>query len=453
MTSAPVTASTKTFFTGQMAAGTSAGSGVENSFSDVLKNQKSSGETKEPEGTPRTRVDGRTDKVSQNSTRTEKDSLKKEEGGELSPEEAIEQAQKAAEAAAAERVTQTAAELDIPKEEMLQILDDLGMQPTDLLQTDNLQTVVLAAAGESDLSSFVTDENLFATFQNLKGTLEETVQEVADATGLSTQEVEDIFQNLKNQVQGRETAGSEALPEPVVDAEPAVWEDKKPIQDDADTAPKVESTEGEGSEIMLERSLEQGRPAGEEKSFHGSTAQNPFAQSMTAQNMTEVLQTATEVQGYFDTDTEMILHQITDYMKGQVTDGVSELEMQLHPESLGNLHVRLTAKEGAVTAQFTAQNDVVKTALESQMIQLKETFKEQGISVEAIEVTVESHRFDENLSQNSGGNAYDGNRQPERQRNRRINLNEPMTEEDLTQEERLAAEMLKENGGTVDYTA
>lgn len=90
------------------------------------------------------------------------------------------------------------------------------------------------------------------------------------------------------------------------------------------------------------------------------------------------------------------------------------------------------------------------------MIQLKETFKEQGVKVEAIEVTVESHKFDENLSQNSGGNMNGDSRQPERQRNRRINinLNELEAEEEtLNEEDRLAARVLRDNGGTVEYTA
>lgn len=457
MTSAPVTASMKTFFPGQTAAGTSAGAGVENSFSDVLKNQKSSGETKEPESTPRTRVDGRNDKVSQSNTRTEKDSLKADSTEEISPEEAVAQAEKAAEAVVGEMVTQTAAELGITEEEVYQILDELAMEPAELLDVESLQKVVLTAAGEPDVSSFVTDEQLFTAFKNLTGTLQEAVQEVADATGLSIQEVQDIFQNLQEQVQiqPQETVVSEVTVEIENEAEPQVQKTEPLGTEKTETAVQTGGTTEDGSQIMLERSLEQGKAAaGDEKGFSGETAQNPFSQNLFSRNLTETVQTVQEVQSYVDTDTEMILHQITDYMKSQITDGVSELEMQLHPESLGNLHVRLTAKEGVVTAQFTTQNDVVKTALESQMIQLKETFKEQGISVEAIEVTVESHRFEENLSQNSGGNLYDQDRQPQKQRNRRINLNEPLAEEEfLTQEDRLAAEMLKENGGTVDYTA
>ena len=205
---------------------------------------------------------------------------------------------------------------------------------------------------------------------------------------------------------------------------------------------------------MLERSLAQGAAEDGAKNganeFFNEAAQNPLMQKLTAVSTDNVMQTVQEAP-IFDTDTEMILNQITDYMKGQITDGVSELEMQLHPESLGNLHIRLSAKEGVVTAQFTAQNDTVKAVLESQMIQLKETFKEQGITVEAIEVMVESRKFDQSMSQNSNGMNGE-NRQGGKQKNRRINLNAFTEEENLTEEDRIAAELLKDSGGTVDYT-
>ena len=128
-------------------------------------------------------------------------------------------------------------------------------------------------------------------------------------------------------------------------------------------------------------------------------------------------------------------------------------EMQLHPENLGTLQVHLSSKEGVLTAQFTTQNDAVKTALESQMIQLKETFSEQGVKVEVIEVTVQSHAFERNMNQD-GGSKETETRNPSRTRTRRLNLDELTEEiENSTPEERLAAEMMEQNGNTVDYTA
>ena len=61
----------------------------------------------------------------------------------------------------------------------------------------------------------------------------------------------------------------------------------------------------------------------------------------------------------------------------------------LNPENLGKVHVAVTAKQGIVTAQLTAQNEQVKAALENQMTALKEQFNNQGVKVEAVEITVD----------------------------------------------------------------
>lgn len=449
MTSTPVTASQRSYGAKTVAAGTSAGTGVDNSFSDILKNQKSNGST---EGTadastpPKT--EGKTDKVSRTTGTGRKDSLQTK-SEEVTPEEAALEAEKAAAAAAGQMLTQTAEQLGIPEEELLQILDDLSMTPMDLLNAESLQEVVLKAAGETDASSLLTDEQLFETFKSLTEALEGVKAEVAEATGLTMEEVEAAFARATEKPEA-DVQPEEEMPEPVT--EEAELPKRPGMETDVAKLSDTEENSGEGEQIMLERSFAQKEgEAGAEQHFSGRDAA-PFTQNLSMQNPVEIMPEISETIGYFDADTEMILNQITDYMKGQIVDGVSELEMQLHPESLGSLHVKLTAKEGLVTAQFTAQNETVKAALESQMIQLKDTFREQGITVEAIEVTVASHKFEQNLSQNGGG-MQEHDRQSERPRNRRINLNALAEEEDFTQEERIAAEMLKENGGTVDYTA
>ena len=149
-----------------------------------------------------------------------------------------------------------------------------------------------------------------------------------------------------------------------------------------------------------------------------------------------------------------IMDQILDYMKIQLKPEMDQLEMQLHPASLGTLKIHLVSKGGEVTAQFQVQNETVKAAVESQIALLKDSMKEQGIKVEAVEVTVESHAFESNLWQGQereNGSSYQGNKKSPR----RINLNalEEGFEEEASDEELLSAQMMKANGGTVDFTA
>jgi flagellar hook-length control protein FliK len=179
---------------------------------------------------------------------------------------------------------------------------------------------------------------------------------------------------------------------------------------------------------------------------------NLFLENLkTEQFQPEGTQTVSETSGWSQ-ETMDIMNQVLDYMKVTVKADTQNLEMQLHPENLGTLQIHLASKGGTVTANFITQNEAVKSALESQMIQLKENFEEQGIKVNAIEVTVQAHEFERNLEQGQGGN----NRQQEpakRTRLRRINLEEALPAEDIEQEDALTADIMAAAGNTVDYTA
>ncbi|MBD5499041.1 MAG: hypothetical protein HDR11_15035 [Lachnospiraceae bacterium] len=450
MTSTPVSASTKVPFVGSPTVGVQAGNDVTNTFSNMLKSQKSDVKASKPEGATRTQVKGRNGRVSEKEV-----SDSGNENEKLSPEEEAEQAEKAAEAAAGIMLVQTAETLGITEEEVQELLTGLDMSETDLLNPEGLKAVVLAAAGEMDACSFMTNEELMADLKELQGSLAEVTAQVSEMTGLDAAEVETLFENAGMQeVQAALSEAVVAESEISVDAkaEPEHAEESSEVHTEQTLAKS--STEEDGAEIMLERSLAaKESDRGEEKPLSGETPQNPFMQNVQVHTAQEMAQTQEAAAG-FEPDTALIMNQITDYMKAQVSEGMSELEMQLHPESLGNLHVRLIAKEGMLTAQFTAQNDAVKATLESQMIQLQETFEEQGVKVEAIEVMVASHKFDRNLSQNSGQQENASDRQPAKAKVRRLNLNdEAVAEESLDAEEQLAAEMMRQNGGTVDYMA
>ena len=171
------------------------------------------------------------------------------------------------------------------------------------------------------------------------------------------------------------------------------------------------------------------------------------------ETMAEVQQTE-NLSASQEVDTQDIMRQIMDYMKVQLKPETTSLEMQLHPANLGTLQIQMVTKGGSLTASFITQNEAVKAALESQMVQLQQSFEEQGIKVNSIEVTVQPHAFEQNLEQ--GRENRSGQNQPGRGRNRRINLDALQDEaelESLTAEEQLAAEMLRAGGNTVDYTA
>lgn len=138
---------------------------------------------------------------------------------------------------------------------------------------------------------------------------------------------------------------------------------------------------------------------------------------------------------------------------------ITSLSMQLNPENLGKVTVELATKEGVVSAKVIAETQAAKEALEANLANLKSNLEQQGIKIADVEVTVESHAFEQNLQQ-------DGSReqeqlakemQQETARNlRTINLREVglaelkglMSEEDI-----VVAKMMADNGNTLNIKA
>lgn len=447
MTSIPVNNSVKGIVPGTQTQKKPTTQDTAGSFSDIFKNQKNDNGAVDAKtvSTAQNRTENRNTGISarqqkvQDAAKETKDVTGKDTG-------------KKVDEAADKMLSDTADELSLTEEELLSVLQSLSLTPVDLLTKEGLQQVVLAVSGETDFANFLTDETMFTTLQNLNGELQTTLSELADGLGISQDEVQDFLTELVNKAGGASALQAEALSTEEV-----------PTEGTEDTVTDVKN--GSGTEnVTDDRTVSEGtvpgkevekqtekEASGEEKSFTGDKAFDTFAQSLKA-GQTDNAQAAAEITPHFDVETENIIRQITDYMRGNVTDGVSEMDMQLHPANLGSVHIHLEAKEGVLTAQFTAQNESVKNALESQMIQLRDSFKEQGFTVEAIEVVVSGRRFDQSYEE-AENHADDTDRHSGRQRTRRVSLHVSMEDEELSEEEILTKEVLRGQGSTVEFTA
>jgi flagellar hook-length control protein FliK len=85
---------------------------------------------------------------------------------------------------------------------------------------------------------------------------------------------------------------------------------------------------------------------------------------------------------------EPVLRQLTRFVKVMVQSDRSEVRLNLHPEDLGTIVVKLVLEGGAVKAHLTAQDAAVKHVLETNLDQLKTRFANQGITVNEVHVAV-----------------------------------------------------------------
>lgn len=87
------------------------------------------------------------------------------------------------------------------------------------------------------------------------------------------------------------------------------------------------------------------------------------------------------------TKTEVI-NQVIEKAKVVITGDKSEMVMDLKPDSLGKLSLKVVTERGMVVAQFVAESQQVKQILESNMQLLKDTLEKQGLAVQEFSVSV-----------------------------------------------------------------
>ena len=182
--------------------------------------------------------------------------------------------------------------------------------------------------------------------------------------------------------------------------------------------------------------------------------QTPDMVFMTDQVLEEVVP-QTENNTYLSIDTMDLIEQFAENVKVTISEETSSMEMQLNPENLGKVYLQISSEQGTVRAQIAASEEAVKNALETQLAELRKTLEQSGVKVDSIEVTVASHEFERNLEQGQSREFEEGQRQQEQQSQRR-NINLSSLDELsslMTEEEALVAQIMKDNGNSVDLTA
>ena len=318
--------------------------------------------------------------------------------------------------------------LGVSKEELTQALDALGMTEMDLLAAGNASKLTLYVEGESELA-LLTNEELYNTVQNLEGALQQISEDfVQELNAVSPKDAQQLFGEAMKALEKTSTS------------------DETPVIEITDEAPQQEVS-------VLEKPETGEKGTGEGKSEEHQNGSNLLAGNQVVNNNFQ--QNVTNVQSaevVFEMEqTQMIMDQIMEHMDIKLNAEESTLQMQLHPEELGTLQVTISAKEGVMTAQFTAESEAVKAVLENQIIQLQDKFDQQNIKVEAIEISVATHGFEQNLQQDDQSGNYQ--EEEKKARVRKIDLGSLEAMEELPEEDQVVADMMQLHGNRVDYMA
>lgn len=387
-------------------------------------------------------------------------------------------------------------ELGVSDEAIEAAMQTLGLQFQDLLNQNNLANLVAELTGADSVPQLLCSEQ----FVNVLQSVNDIGKDVLNALDMSLEEfqsavvkVMDDNAGSSDAVTGQETEAS--VDEAVVTDQTAtedtsastqkfVVEDGRqtkaaenvPVKEQKVTAQDTQSSEvtedipediteqetvqnRQTSENAPEDSTDQNNSSDTHGRFRFTNETAHTADGAVAAPQNQMVQEFANVETVEplpqSVNTQDVIDQIVESARVILTEDKTSMELQLNPQNLGKIILKVTEQEGAVTAKIMTQNAVVKEALEAQTVELRQNLEQAGVKVDAVEVTVASHEFEKNLEQNAEGEKQQGEQQEkEKGRTRRLNLND-LSELSgvMSEEETLAAKMMAEQGNSVDYTA
>ncbi|MBO5241435.1 MAG: flagellar hook-length control protein FliK [Lachnospiraceae bacterium] len=355
-----------------------------------------------------------------------------------------------------EIVKEIAQKFGVSEEEVREVMEMLGFQAVDLLSQGNMVSLV-AQLTDMQPVDVLTDGNLFAQITEVTTQVQEQLQTVADELGVSLEQLQtmvekqmqagEVIEAVPQTYVNEDVAEAETVAEPEmpVTAQPeeSKEEPKQVAAKEETVAAVANSVEDEKPEMAgQQKKSDAGEPELMQQGQNVQVLKGDIKAEIPGQN-TPVFERSMDIE-----QTRELINQIADYVKVSRSETISSMEIQLHPVELGTVNLEVVAKDGNVSARLAVQDEAVRAALESQVTQLRETLQEQGLKIDAVEVTVATHEFEQNLDQH--GREAEEQAAKEKKNGRKIlDLNE-MEEEfedgDMSEADRLQVEMMRMGG-------
>lgn len=320
-------------------------------------------------------------------------------------------------------------ELDVSDEDIAKAMEVLGMTATDLLSVVKVTELVGELTG-TDAITLITDDDMLSRLTSVLDVVNAAQQDIADMSGVNVEDVSDVIATANTEAD----VNKDVTDNVVSNNQPAAIEESL-----SDMLAKKITTDG---------SAKQQNNAGEQNhntETYGSVADN-MIQSM-SYSFADIITEDTAYVSEAD-----IVNQVIDQIKLTSGKELTSIEVMLNPERLGSVHVTVSAKNGILTAQIAAQNEQVKTALENQMTTLRENFENQGIKVDAVEITVMTHQFE--AGQNFGQNESE-RKQSERKLNKKLDLSayDDEVDDEFSDDELRRKDSIQNGNSSVEYIA
>lgn len=330
-------------------------------------------------------------------------------------------------------------EFNVSDEDIKVAMELLGLTALDLLSTAKVAELIEQLTG-TDALTLITNEDMMQSFNNIINVVDEANADIAGMLGVKTEEVGIVLgqNDIAPVVNSEDTAKQDNVKEA----------DAKNADDNINqTVDNQESL----SEVLAKKITTESDGKAKNNMSESNEANNKVTYADVADNMiSNITDTFADIitEDISTVKEANIVNQVIDSVKLMASRELTSMEVMLNPEHLGSVHITVIARNGIVSAQIAAQNEQVKTALENQMVTLREQFESQGLKVDAVEITVMAHSFE--AGQNFGQSESE-RKQGESKVHRKLDLSS--FDDELEEDLESTAPAPKAEGSSVEYLA
>lgn len=346
-------------------------------------------------------------------------------------------------------------QLQISLDDVQQNLQILGMDVQDLFTTDGIKTFFLQVQ-EADPTDLLTNADLNQQLQDFVNDWNQLLEgmdlspedliAIADKTGM-----EDVFQNLVPEILPDMDNTMENV------GQTATMKDR---QAEDIEEPEVIVEDQNSKRAMPEKTTATPKKQMEQNSDTQDTASMPEYETSQPKYNTDsefvnpILQNIQEALDHVESlkpqenvvEPKQIVEQVVEQVKVHMSQENTSIQLQLYPEHLGRIQIHVVSKDGVMTARIAAETEQAKQAIENGLASLKETFDQQDLKVDAVEVMVSTTGFER-------GNEEHNAQEQEKTGHRSGKLSLAGLEEETEENDMAEQERMRASGSSVSYSA
>lgn len=338
--------------------------------------------------------------------------------------------------------------LNANPDEIKGIINELDINLNALSDNQNVIKIVSKYLGINNPVNVLTNDDAINAVKEINQSISEIINELKDEFAITDDGLKDLLSKI-------DTVRDTENIEDIINDETGNVDASDDIIKVSDENNNKINIDSENDNIVPEKTTvknEENANAGNNKEFNNdreSKSELYLNENGMESIVSNLKNTITDNILTEDGIADKIIKQITDDIRLYAKADTTSLEIQLEPETLGKVGITVTSKAGTITAQLVVQNEVAKEAIESQMATLKESFASQDIKVDAVEVTIASKEFEQNLDKGAGNSSE----QNENKRRKHISTEElAEINGTATDKETSIDNVLKEMGTTVNYS-